>query len=197
MYRKHKKDEFYTRKAHEEGYPARSIYKLQEIDEKYHIFKKGDRVLDLGCAPGSWLKYIADKVGAKGLVVGIDIEDIKIEHQENIVFLKKDILDKDIFSLKELKEKYNVVVADLAPKTSGIKSLDVARSLELSSRALEIAKQVLERNGNFVCKIFEGEGSDVVFEQVKIAFWLRKRFKPKAVRKESREYYIVGKGFGS
>lgn len=191
MYRKYQKDEFYTRKAREEMYPARSVYKLQEIDNRYHIFKKGDKVLDLGSAPGSWLKYISGKVSSKGEVLGIDVEDVKIPLLQNVKFVKKDILDEDIFDLGWLKIKYDVVVSDLSPKTSGIRSLDVAKSLDLSEKAWEIAKRVLKPGGNFVCKIFEGEGVDKFFGKVSLHFKFAKRFRPKAVRKESREFYLV------
>lgn len=195
MYRRYKKNEFYTRKAHEEGYPARSVYKLQEIDERYGVIRKGDKVLDLGSAPGSWLKYIAEKVGKGGRVVGIDEQDLGILLPSNTVFINKNILLAEIISLPLLKEKYNVVVADLAPKTSGVDYLDVARSLELSEKSLEIAKMTLKKGGNFVCKIFEGEGPAEFTKNASLYFRRLKKFKPKAVRKESREIYIVGKGF--
>ena len=194
MYRKNHKDEFYTIKAKKERYPARSVYKLQEIDEKFKIFKKEDNVLDLGSAPGSWLLYILKKVGEKGKVFGVDIEDIKIPKKTNIIFIKKDIAD-----LKEsdFGGKFQVVVADLAPKTTGIKSLDVERSLNLSKKALEIAKRILVLGGNFVCKVFEGEGVDEFFKKVATNFGTTKRFRPKAVIKGSKEFYIVAKGFGA
>jgi len=194
MYRKDRKNEFYTERAKKEGYPARAVYKLKEIDEKYKIIKKGDRVLDLGCAPGSWLLYISQKIGEKGRVLGIDIEEIKIPVKENMVFLKEDIMNLDL-SLKELKDKYNVVVSDLAPKTSGIKSLDSRKSLELSEKAFELARKVLSKGGNFICKIFEGEFSDDFFKKVAKDFKSSKRFRPKSVIKGSKEFYIIAEGF--
>ena len=193
MYRKYLKNEFYTRKAREEKYPARSVYKLKEIDDKYKIIKEGDKVLDLGCAPGSWLLYISQKVGNKGRAVGIDFEEIKIPLKPNIIFIKKDILE---IELNELKREFNVVVSDLASSTSGIHFADVEKSLELAEKSFEIAKNVLVNGGNFVCKIFEGEGIDEFFKKVKQNFEFAKRFKPKASRKESREIYIVGKIYG-
>jgi len=194
MYRKDRKNEFYTERAKKEGYPARAVYKLKEIDEKYKIIKKGDRVLDLGCAPGSWLLYISQKIGKKGKVLGIDIEEIKIPLKENMVFLKEDIMNLDLL-LKELKDKYNVVVSDLAPKTSGIKSLDSRKSLELSEKAFELARKVLSKGGNFICKIFEGEFSDDFFKKVAKDFKSSKRFRPKSVIKGSKEFYIIAEGF--
>lgn len=178
--------------AKKEGYPARSVYKLKEIDEKYKIIKKGDRVLDLGSAPGSWLLYISQKVGDKGRVIGVDVEEIKIPKKANIVFIKK-----GVFDLKEddFRNKVEVVVSDLSPKTSGIKFLDSGKSLELAEKSFEIAKSVLLPGGNFVCKIFENEESEEFFKKVEKCFDFAKRFRPKAVIKKSREFYIIGRGF--
>jgi len=195
MYRKDKINEFFTRKAKEEGYPARSVYKLKEIDEKDHLFKKGDRVLDLGCAPGSWLLYVADKIGSQGKVVGMDIKDIKIPLKENIIFIKKDVMDFEKSEVRELNQKYQAVISDLAPSTSGIESVDAAKSLELCEKAFDIAKRVLVPSGNFVCKIFEGESTDNFFKEVEKSFKFTKRFRPKAVIKRSKEFYIIGKKF--
>jgi 23S rRNA (uridine2552-2'-O)-methyltransferase len=192
MYRKDRENEPYTMLAKKEGYPARSVYKLKEIDEKYKIIKKSNRVLDLGCAPGSWLLYISQKVGNKGKVIGVDIEEIKIPQKANIIFIKRSILD-----LKEsdFKDKFEAVVSDLSSKTSGVKFLDAGKSLELAEKSFEIAKLFLLPGGNFVCKIFENESSDEFFKKVKNCFDFAKRFRPKAVIKKSKEFYIIGRGF--
>jgi 23S rRNA (uridine2552-2'-O)-methyltransferase len=184
------KNDKYTQKAKYENYPARSIYKLQEIDRKYKIIGKGDRVLDLGCAPGSWLLYLAEKVGANGAVVGVDINNLKIETPENTLFIQDDIMKF------EMAEKFEAVVSDLAAHTTGIEFSDVEETLELCYRALEIAKKSLIDGGSFICKIFEGEGTDEFFKEVKKNFEFTKRFKPKASRKQSREMYVVAIGFG-
>jgi len=195
VFRKDLKDEFYTLKAKKEGYPARSVYKLKEIDEKFKIVKEGDKVLDLGCAPGSWLLYISKKVGEKGRVLGIDLEDINFHPQGNIIFIKRDILKMDEIDFKNLQGRIDVVVADLAPKTSGVISADVAKSLELSQKAFEISKIVLNKGGNFVCKIFEGEGVNDFIKEVGKSFKILKRARPSAVMKRSKEFYIVAKRF--
>jgi len=195
MYRKYLKSEFYTRKAQEEGYPARSVYKLKEIVEKYKVIKKRDRVLDLGCSPGSWLLYISKIIGGKGMAVGVDSEDVEIPIKGNIAFIQKSVFDLQIQDLEKFSSRYNSVVSDLAPKTTGIKSIDDAKSLELAERALEIAKSVLVSNGNFVCKIFEGEGVDNFFKKVSGKFATAKRFRPKAVSRGSKEFYIIGIGY--
>ena len=192
MYRKDRQNEFYTALAKKEGYPARSVYKLKEIDEKYEIIKKGNRVLDLGSAPGSWLLYISQKVGDEGKVIGVDTEEIKIPQKANIVLIKRDVFDLE---RPEVDEAFDVVVSDLSPKTSGIKFLDSGKSLELAEKSFEIAKSVLLPGGNFVCKIFENESSEEFFKKVENCFDFAKRFKPRAVIKKSKEFYIIGRGF--
>ena len=192
MYRKDRQNEFYTMLAKKEGYPARSVYKLKEIDEKYKIFKEGDRVLDLGSAPGSWLLYISQKVGDRGKIVGVDIEEIKMSPKANIIFIKKNVLDLEE---SDFKNKFEVVVSDLSPKTSGIRFLDTGKSLELAEKSFEIAKSVLLPGGNFICKIFENESNNKFFKKMKNCFYFTKRFRPKAVIKKSKEFYIIGRGF--
>ena len=184
------KTDKYTQKAKHENYPARSIYKLQEINRKYKIIKAGDGVLDLGCAPGSWLLYLSKEVGPDGMVVGIDINDLTIEIPQNTVFIKEDIMEF------ETDERFEVIVSDLAAHTTGIEFSDVEETLELCYRVLEITKTNLVKGGSFVCKIFEGEGTDEFFKEVEKNFEFSKRFKPKASRKQSREMYVVAMGFG-
>lgn len=182
MYRQNLKDEYYTRKSKQDHYPARSVYKLQQIDEKFGLIRKNDRILDLGCAPGSWLLYAA----RKGEVLGIDSVNLKITLPINAKFIKQDVMS---FTTDE---KFNVIISDLAPNTSGEHFLDVGNSIELCEKCLEIAKTSLKRNGNFLCKIFEGEGMQEFFKEVEKNFKFAKRYKPMASRKESREIYIVG-----
>jgi len=193
MYRIYDKKETYTVRARKEGYPARSVYKLKEIDEKNKIIKKGDRVLDLGSSPGSWLLYASKVIGENGKVYGVDKSGIKIKLPKNSVFLQKDINDLKDFDLGN--KKYNLVISDMAPHTSGVKLLDIGRSLELSYRALEIAKKFLLPKGNFVCKVFEGEGTPDFLKEVKKYFEKAKVFRPMAVIKGSKEIYVVAKKF--
>jgi 23S rRNA (uridine2552-2'-O)-methyltransferase len=192
MYRKDKKTEYYTELAKKQNYPARSVYKLKEIDEKYKIFKKGDQVLDLGSAPGSWLLYVSEKIGDQGAVIGADIEEVKIPQKNNITFIKKSIFD---FEESDFEKKFDAIIADLAPKTSGIIFLDAGKSLELSEKAFEIAGLFLKPGGNFVCKIFDSKEATDFFKQMGKSFDFSKRFKPKAVLRASKEFYIIGKGF--
>ena len=185
MYRKNLKEEHYTLKARQDKYPARSVYKLQQIDEKFNLFRKDFKILDLGCAPGSWLVYASKK----GSVLGVDLQDITIPLPQNARFIKQDIYTF------ETGEKFNIILSDMAPNTSGDHSVDVERSIELCERALEIAKTNLKRGGNFLCKIFEGEGIQEFFKKIEQNFSFAKRYKPLASRSESREIYIIGKNF--
>jgi len=195
MYRKGQKNEFYTIKAREEGYPARSVYKLKEIDEKFKVIASGDKVLDLGSAPGSWMIYLSNKVGSTGMVVGLDLEDVAIEKKQNMVFYRRDILALTSKDLQEIGAPFNAVVADLAPKTSGVPSIDAGKSLELNEMAFDIAKKSLQEGGIFLTKIFESEDTKEFAENIRKNFTEVRRIKPQAVMKQSREFYILAKGF--
>lgn len=197
MKRNLSKEDFYTQKAKKDGYPARSVYKLKEIDEKFRIFKNSDRILDLGAAPGSWLLYISQKIGQKGKVIGCDTEDLKIDLPVNSFFIKKSVFDNDFLEilLTPGVGKFDAVVSDLAPQTSGIHEKDVALCLELVERALFVAGQILNKGGSFVAKLFEGADVDDFVKEVGRNFKIVKRCRPQAIRKNSREFYLVAKDF--
>lgn len=195
MKRQRSQTEYYTQKAKEEGFPARSVYKLKEIVEKFGLLKTGDRVLDLGCAPGSWLLYLAQKTGERGEVVGIDINEIKIQTTKNIIFLQKNVFDKDILSQKIFEKKFDLIVSDLAPKTTGMREKDVFDSFVLAKRTFEIAKIVLSEKGDFVCKIFESPAANDFLKEIACFFEKVRKYKPKATLKQSREFFIIAIGF--
>jgi len=193
MYRKGKNPEFYTELAKKQNYPARSVYKLKEIDEKYRIFKHGDKVLDFGSAPGSWLLYISEKIGNNGVVTGIDIENVNIPKKNNITFFKKSIFDLQESDLKD--KKFDAVVSDMAPNTTGLAFVDAGKSLELVEESFKLAKRFLKPGGNFVCKIFDSSSTSKFFNIMEKHFKFSKRFRPKAIVKQSKELYIIGCGF--
>ena len=196
MKREFSQNDFFTQKAKQENYPARSVYKLKEIDSKFKIFKKGDLVLDLGAAPGSWLLYIGEQILPNGKVVGVDILDLNTKLPQNSSFIKADVLSTDFLESGALgSASFNVVVSDMAPNTTGLLQVDVANCLELTKKALEIAKKVLVDNGNFVCKIFEGPGVDQFVKETKRYFKMVKKYRPQAVRRGSKELYLIAKGF--
>lgn len=190
---KNKWADSFSKLAKEKGYPARSVFKLEEIQKSYRILKRGDKVLDLGASPGSWSLFALKIVGKEGKVVAIDLTDLKIPIFENIEFLKGDIFEDNIFS--NFKEKFDVILSDLAPKTTGFLDLDKENSFELSKRAFEIAKKFLKKGGNFVCKILESENTNELFKEVKNYFNFVKRFRPQATRKQSSEIYIIAKDY--
>lgn len=189
--RRRSQDRFGT-KARREGYPARSVYKLEAIDQKVRLFRKGMRVLDLGAFPGSWTMYAADKVGPTGRVLGFDLTPF-----EGVLPPHAELRQGDAFALtlEELGEApFDVVMSDMAPSTTGQKSLDQYRSYELAMRALALAESVLAPGGAFVAKIFQGGDFPEAKAAVKAAFEQVKIVKPEAVRSESYEVFLVGLG---
>ncbi len=183
-----------TQRAKAENYPARSVYKLEEIQKKFHVLKKNDRILDLGCAPGSWLLYAAKKVGNHGKVFGIDLKKIQVRLPENVVAIEDNILDMNNESFFETKTGFHTILSDMAPATTGRKDVDALRSFDLCQMALKIADDFLLKNGNFVCKIFQGNDFNAFQKNVKSKFKGCKIFKPESCRKQSKEIYIIAKG---
>jgi len=185
----------YTEKAKREDWLARSVYKLQEIDKKTQLIAPGYRILDLGCYPGSWSQYCIKKVGAGGQVTGIDIKQPERLRAKNFQFISADVLSLDLEWLKDEIEIQDVVLSDMAPKTTGSAITDVARSLELAYRALSIAIRLLRSRGNFLCKIFEGEGFQDFKHEAFSNFRNARLIRPDSTRRRSREIYLVGLGF--
>ena len=162
----------YFNKAKKENYLARSIFKLEEIDNKYKVLNKGDHVLDLGYYPGSWIQYTAKKVGSTGSVVGIDIQEVNKTTAKipNVKVFQKDI--NDVQSLEELgvSEKFDALVSDMAPNTTGIKSVDQARSLQLVEMVFYHLPNFLKNDGNFVIKVFDSHDAQVYLKEQKHLF---------------------------
>ena len=186
-------DRFF-KKAKEEGYRARSAYKLEEIQRRFHIVKQSDYVLDLGAAPGSFMQFISKIVGQKGIVVGIDLKPIAPFKQTNIKTYKGDIFDDLIYKKIENEtgiSKFDVITSDLAPSTTGIKSLDAGRSFQLNEQVLNVAEKHLKKGGNAIMKAFPGADHSELVRLAKERFRQFKIFKPEAVRKSSREVYII------
>ena len=194
-----KVQDFYFKKAQKEGYPARSVYKLEEAQNKYHFIKKGDRVLDLGCQPGSWAMYAAQVVGPGGLVVGVDLKKGLVNRKgksAEIKILEGDINDEQTLDdVKMICETYSVLLSDMAPNTTGNKWADQQQSLALSRRVFELADLFLQKGGGFYCKVFEGEDFKEYVDEVRKHFNMTKVVKPKSSRKESREVFVLGLGF--
>ena len=190
-----RRDRFHQ-KAKREGFLARAVYKLEEIDGKFDLFRPGDRVLDLGCAPGSWLQYARGKVGETGVLVGLDRGPLQ-RPPAGARLLVGDVMTISIEELRGELPAFDVVLSDMAPDTSGIRNLDQARSEALFERALEIAQAVLAPGGNFVGKLFQGPDFKKLTEAVRAAFHVQKTAKPTSSRQISIEQYVIGKGFKS
>jgi 23S rRNA (uridine2552-2'-O)-methyltransferase len=190
-------NDFYARKAKKESFVARSVYKLSEIDEKYKIIKSGDYVLDLGCSPGSWSQYCSIKIGLKGIVVGIDLTDMRLT-LGNACFYTQDINTANFDELKQksgVDKPFDVVISDMAPNTSGNKFTDQARSFDLCEMALGTAIKNLKKGGHFVCKFFDSQFFNEYRESLRIHFEKVDVLRPKSTRSESKEIFFVAKGF--
>jgi len=196
-----RKDHYY-KKAKEEGFASRAVYKFEQIQQKYKVLGKGDVVVDLGCAPGGWMQILARNIGSAGFVVGIDILPIKISLPPNSRFISADINDDDIaekiMALLPNKDgkKFpaDVVVSDMAPNTSGVAFKDAYLSYELNVMALSAAFRLLKDGGNFVCKQFQGEEVNTLRVLLRKAFTKVEFFTPPATREASKEFYFVAKG---
>lgn len=187
------KPDRFTQRAKEEGYAARSVYKLTEIDRSFRLLRPGQRVLDLGCAPGSWSKYALERIGTNGTLVGVDLTEVDLPRG---IFLQRSIFEVPTDELRELLGgPADVVLSDMAPLTSGVALADHVAQLELAAQALQIAREILAPGGSFVCKVFDGEDAPKFVLEVRRSFEATKRARPEAVRQNSREFFVVSTGF--
>ena len=180
----------FQRKARREGYRARSAYKLMDIQKKSKIFKEGATVLDLGAAPGGWSQVAIEYIGEEGKLIGVDLQHIL--PLKGAQFIQGDLRESEIREeLKALVPKADAVISDMSPNLSGNYSVDQARSVELSSLALEIAA---ERKAKFfVCKVFEGSDFQEFRKAVIDEFGSVRTLSPEASRKQSSEVYLIAK----
>jgi len=205
----YKKPDFWQLKARKEGYPARSVYKLKEIDEKFGFFKPpraGNsifRVLDLGAAPGSWSLYVLRKMAAvknSGFLAAADLSPLSREFDKglfdggNFFFIQGDITAEEVRSVLLSKGPYSAIISDAAPGTTGNHTVDSARSLELAEAVISYAENALSGGGNLAIKVFQGGDSGALLKRMKALFETAKTFKPQACRGESVETYFLGLG---
>jgi 23S rRNA (uridine2552-2'-O)-methyltransferase len=187
-----RRDRFHQQ-AKREGFLARAVYKLEEIDTKVGLFVPGQRVLDLGCSPGSWLQYARSKVGERGVLVGLDRGPLRGDVAGARIVVG-DVMTTDSATLRGDVSAFDVVLSDMAPDTSGVRSLDQARSEALFERALELALELLAPGGAFVGKLFQGPDFKRLLEAVRARFTVAKTVKPASSRQISIEQYVVGRG---
>ncbi len=184
--------DIYVRQSKVEGYRARSVYKLIEIDEKFRIFKGGQNVIDIGAAPGSWSQY-ASKVVKSGKIISIDLK--RMEPIKNTLQIKGDFVDQEVqVQIKNyLKKGFDVVMSDMAVNTTGIKNIDSIQTGELCKEAMIFSKDIITENGFFISKIFMGSTFNEIVALGKKIYKEVKVFKPKSSRKDSKESFIICK----
>ncbi len=190
------RDHFFL-KAKQENYPARSVYKLKELNKKFKIITKGMKVLDLGAAPGSWSLGAAEYVGKSGLVIASDIQSTTTHFPEQVRFYQEDVFNRstEFEAVLERYAPFHCIISDMAPATIGTKFTDQARSFDLCMEAFEVAKKYLMPKGNFVCKIFMGGDFQTLAKTLKPHFENVRNFKPTSSRQESKEIFTVGINF--
>lgn len=187
-------DDHYARKAKRENYAARSVYKLKEADDKYKLLAPGGRVLDLGCAPGSWTQYAAEKVGPSGLVVGVDRTPVEGRFSDQVRLLTADVHEIDPADLTQ-NGLFDLVLSDMAPKTTGNKHVDQARSLDLVESAWRLGQTALKEGGGFLFKVFQSQEAEDFIKRIRPCFDKMTRIKPQSSRSYSYEIFGLGMGY--
>ncbi|NVB41128.1 RlmE family RNA methyltransferase [Pseudenhygromyxa sp. WMMC2535] len=181
-------------RAKRENYAGRAIYKLQEIDQRFRLIKPGMRVLDLGCWPGSWLQYAAEKAGPEASLIGVDLAEVEIALPSTVQTFVGDVYKLKLDRMRERFGPFDLVISDMAPNTTGNKDYDIPASEDLLLRALEIATATLRTGGHFCAKVFQGGRFPELIRAVEQTFQQGRAYRCKHTRKQSREQYIVGRG---
>jgi len=186
----------YFQKAKQDNYPARSVYKLKEADKRFRLLQAGQKVLDLGASPGSWSLYAAQKIGDEGRLLAMDLNLLGVELPTHCVFVQGDVFEEGGTARLTMVEQgpFDVVLSDMAPKTTGIKFADQAKSLDLAFQALAICRECLIRGGTFVVKFFESQEAKGLLEEMRRFFVRVQGFKPKSSRAESTEMFYIALG---
>jgi 23S rRNA (uridine2552-2'-O)-methyltransferase len=184
-------DHFF-REAKRNGYRSRAAYKLTEIDDKRSILRKKDFVLDLGAAPGSWLQVASKRVGPRGKIIGVDLKEIDNLQLDNVTTIQEDVTELSLETFEN--EMFDVVLSDMAPNTTGNRTIDHHCSVRLCHIALDISATLLKPRGNLVMKVLEGGAYKELLERCEACFSIAKGFKPKASRAISTEMFVVCTG---
>ncbi len=187
----------YFHKAKKENFLARSVYKLEEIDQRYKIINSKDQIIDLGYHPGSWIQYTSEKVGPNGLIIGADIKEInqKLTNLANVRLFQKDVFTIETMEELGVSDQFDVVLSDMAPNTTGIRSVDQDRSLNLVEMVFSLLPKFLKPGGNLVIKVFESNNAQVFLKAQKSRFSEFHYLRPKSVRSVSKEFFVIGKHF--
>lgn len=191
----YEKPDHWTLKAKSEGYPARSVYKLAEMQEKFKLLKPGTRVLDIGAAPGSWSLWVLRFLKGSGFLAAVDLSPLGMKPPfGNFFFLQGDIYDPAVRSALAERGPYGLVLSDAAPATTGDRTVDTGRSESLVEAVIDYADALLAPGGHLVAKLFQGGGERDLLAALKERFETARGFKPKACRAESFETYLIGLG---
>ena len=193
--RRDRQDSF-TKKAHKEGYPARSVYKLQEINDVHKLIKPGDKVLDVGAAPGSWTLFThRELLKGNGKIVSVDLNPLSLDPMPpTVTMLTGDAFSKEIRAKLVEMGPYDTVLSDAAPMTTGNRTVDTSRSERLAEEVFLLAEEQLKKGGNLVIKIFQGGGEAELLKKMRGSFTKAKAFKPKASRDDSFEIFLIALG---
>ena len=186
----------YVQQARRDGWRSRAVYKLLQIDEKERLLKKGMVVVDLGAAPGGWSQYVTEKLKGDVRIIAIDL--LPMDSLPSVEFVQGDFTEDEVLqTLREAlgEDAVSLVISDMAPNISGQRAVDQPRAMYLAELALDFCKEVLGPGGDFVCKLFQGEGIDEYIAEARRAFERVKVMKPKASRPGSREVYLVARNY--
>ncbi len=188
------KADSYTQRAHKEGYPARSVYKLEEINATQRLIKPGDSVLDVGAAPGSWTLYThRELIKGKGKIVSVDLNPLALDPiPPTVIEFTGDAFSKEIRAKLVEEGPYDAIISDAAPMTTGNRIVDTTRSEYLAEQVVFLAEEQLKTHGNMVIKIFQGGGEQEILKKMRTIFQKAKAFKPKASRDDSFEIFLIG-----
>jgi 23S rRNA (uridine2552-2'-O)-methyltransferase len=186
----------YVLKARRDGWRSRAVYKLEQIDQKERLLRKGMLCVDLGAAPGSWSQYVTEKLKGDVRIVAVDL--LLMDSLPSVEFILGDFTDVEVLAAMKMAigdTPVDLVISDMAPNISGNRAIDQPRSMYLAELAMELCKEVLKPGGNFICKLFQGEGIDEYIVAARAAFKRVKVMKPKASRPGSREVYLVARNY--
>lgn len=186
----------YVQKARRDGWRSRAVYKLEQIDQKERLLKPDMTCIDLGAAPGSWSQYVTARLKGRVRIIALDL--LEMDFLPSVEFILGDFTEEVILErlLKSLGEtKADLVISDMAPNISGTKAIDQPKSMHLAELALDLARRVLRRNGSFICKVFNGQGTDAFIADARSSFGRARVMKPKASRAGSSEVYLVARNY--
>ena len=190
------KPDFWALKAKKEGYPARSVYKLMEIDKKFGLIKQGARILDIGAAPGSWSQWVLQRLAGRGFLAAVDLQDLALRaSSDNFLFIRGDLYDAVVRERLLAAGPYGLVLSDAAPATTGNRLVDQGGSEAIVEAVIDYAEAALAPGGSMVAKIFQGGAEAELLRRLRGRFATAKGFKPEACRSESFETYLVATGY--